>query len=324
MSPEASVSDRFASIRPEAPIPELRRVIRMADIVRFAGVSEQLGALHIDKDHARRVLGMPDVCIHGQHKAGMIGTMLTDWFQSDAVLVKLSCEYRRLDYCEDELIAQGRVVATRVEDGKGFVDCDIWIQNQRGERNTLGSATLLFPLAERHWTGPYLKDQARVAAPARVEDILSDSLVTSEALQMLGKETRPTTERVEAGMIRRWAKAVFNSNPLHMDEAAEQTGTHGTMIAPPTFVVVAARGFIEDWEMLRPPLKAKRGMPGGDTWEFFRPIRPGDTITRRQRLADIYEKQSKTGKRVFVTAETTFTNQSGELVAAVRSYAIHF
>ena len=47
------------------------------------------------------------------------------------------------------------------------------------------------------------------------------------------------------------------------------------------------------------------------------PIRPGDTITMKARITDVYEKTGRTGKMVFIVRETTYENQKGEKVAVV-------
>jgi acyl dehydratase len=46
-------------------------------------------------------------------------------------------------------------------------------------------------------------------------------------------------------------------------------------------------------------------------------MRPGDTITLKARITDVYEKTGRTGKMVFIIRETTYENQKGEKVAVV-------
>jgi hypothetical protein len=41
----------------------------------------------------------------------------------------------------------------------------------------------------------------------------------------------------------------------------------------------------------------------------------GDVITVQKRLAQMYEKEGRSGPLVFVEMEFTFTNQRGEMVA---------
>ena len=71
-----------------------------------------------------------------------------------------------------------------------------------------------------------------------------------------------------------------------------------------------------------PPLKVQRVMAGGVEVEFLRPLRPGDVLTFKTRLADIYEREGRTGRLVFTVNEATYTNQMGEVVVIERTTTI--
>ncbi|MEX1124165.1 MAG: MaoC family dehydratase N-terminal domain-containing protein, partial [Acidimicrobiia bacterium] len=64
-----------------------------------------------------------------------------------------------------------------------------------------------------------------------------------------------------------------------------------------------------------PPLPTRRAMAGETAIEVGEPVVAGDVITVRKRLAEMYEKEGRTGPLVFVEMEFTFTNQRGKLVA---------
>jgi acyl dehydratase len=57
---------------------------------------------------------------------------------------------------------------------------------------------------------------------------------------------------------------------------------------------------------------------GGSEYEWYQPMKPGDIITTRAKLAGLYEKQRKNGTLLFFIIETSFTNQRGEPVARGR------
>jgi hydroxyacyl-ACP dehydratase HTD2-like protein with hotdog domain len=57
-----------------------------------------------------------------------------------------------------------------------------------------------------------------------------------------------------------------------------------------------------------------RILDGGGEWEYYLPIKPGDVITCVTELADVTEREGKSGKMVFLKFETAHTNQKGELV----------
>ncbi|MCP4036774.1 MAG: MaoC family dehydratase, partial [bacterium] len=49
----------------------------------------------------------------------------------------------------------------------------------------------------------------------------------------------------------------------------------------------------------------------------YAPMRPGDTITGRSQIHDIYEKTGRSGPMMFVVHRMEFTNQDGVKVAIV-------
>ena len=61
---------------------------------------------------------------------------------------------------------------------------------------------------------------------------------------------------------------------------------------------------------------------GGEEWEYFASVHPGDTITAETRLASLEEKTGSSGPFVLITTETTYTNHAREVVAIVRGRRI--
>lgn len=153
------------------------------------------------------------------------------------------------------------------------------------------------------------------------------SLITEQARALVGKETEPVTGEVRAKDIRRFCYAVDDLNPLYLDEEyAGRTG-FGGIVAPPMFFDIPTVPEFPQHQLkedgmaqagLRPPLKATRSMAGGNEVEFFRPVRPGDRITRVSKIADLYEKEGRSGPLVFTVYEHRYTNQDGDLVAVER------
>ena len=159
-----------------------------------------------------------------------------------------------------------------------------------------------------------------------------------EHLAWIGKEGPETKATVTEADIHNYANAVgfAGPDPLYFDaEAAAQT-PYGGISAPPLFFgtpftrIVPARDLREDGlpkdddvhSGLRPPLPLPRLMGGGTEVEYFRPMRPGDTLVRKSRLADLTEKSGRTGPLVFTTIETDYRDGEGELVLRVRSTTI--
>ena len=135
----------------------------------------------------------------------------------------------------------------------------------------------------------------------------------------LGKTFDQYSYEVTQEDIVEFATALGETNRLFIDENYAQNTPYGGIIAPPTFCV----SFRSHARM--PDLKlsyGKRGFDGGKACQFFKPIRPGDTITGVDRIAEVYEKTGRSGNMIFIVRESELTNQHGETVAVVRQSLI--
>lgn len=118
---------------------------------------------------------------------------------------------------------------------------------------------------------------------------------------------------VTAAQILEYAAACGETNPLFTDPDAARRGPFGGLVAPPTFV---ARSRISE---LRRKVAAlgRPGFDAGKDIEFGEPVRPGDVLTSRTVLRDLYRKTGRTGILHFLVLQTTVTNQHEGLVARI-------
>jgi hypothetical protein len=118
---------------------------------------------------------------------------------------------------------------------------------------------------------------------------------------------------VEAGKVREFARAVFDTS--RQGDAAPP---------PPTFPVCVTAAFIETLvgDILK--LDRRRTVHGEQEYEYARPLRVGDRLLCRGRIAEDYVKEGRRGGRMrFVVAEVEMRDAAtGELVLRERSTAI--
>lgn len=134
--------------------------------------------------------------------------------------------------------------------------------------------------------------------------------------ELIGKEIPPFTFPVERGKIKEFADAIGDDNPMYQGAAGEE------ILAPPTFTVTKAfwrQGTVGDLTGLDPRFR----LHGEEEYEYFQPIRAGDVLTCRGRIANAYEKAGKRGgKMIFVIFEFTYHNQKDEKVLTTRTTTI--
>jgi acyl dehydratase len=149
---------------------------------------------------------------------------------------------------------------------------------------------------------------------------MANKYVTDEVRRQIGMQSEAHVVEVERGAIRRFAEAIGDPNPLFNDEAAARETRFGGMIAPPTFCRSLGTAIPE----IKIEMPAFRGLDGGSEWEYFEPIRPGDRISVVSKIADIRESSGRLGPMVFITAETSYANQFGQVCAVQRSTVIRY
>jgi acyl dehydratase len=149
---------------------------------------------------------------------------------------------------------------------------------------------------------------------------MAQSLITEEMKRVVGVPTEPTVIEIDKSAILRFCEAVGDPNPMWLDGDYARSHRYGGIVAPPTFLAAARlRG-------ARPtvPHGLKRVLDGGGEWEFFRPVRLGDVLTVTTKVIDLTEREGKMGKMLFIVTETTWKNQSNELVAKAKGTSINY
>jgi acyl dehydratase len=126
-------------------LPTLVKTPTTRQLVKYAGASGDFYEIHYDHHFAVNA-GLKDgVIVHGLLTAGWLAQMLTDWLPLPTALKKFSVSYRAMARPGDTISCKGTVVNKYEKDGEHLVDCEIYAENQRGERCAVGSATVALP-----------------------------------------------------------------------------------------------------------------------------------------------------------------------------------
>ena len=120
--------------------------------------------------------------------------------------------------------------------------------------------------------------------------------------------------------LRQYALAIGDFNPLYSNREFAQANGLRDVMAPPTLICDTWQYVDSDMDergdlLGRGPIRELEGLRAGNEYEFFQAIHPDDVITAHWVVKDVYEKTGRTGSLVFQVIETTFYNQSGELLA---------
>ena len=163
---------------------------------------------------------------------------------------------------------------------------------------------------------------------AEVQTLVTPEMEKSKGVWGNERVSYPVSE----SDIRKWAIAVYwgETPPRLYWDAEYARGTRwGGIIAPQDFNPFAwavPTGAVKPAGAV-PGQQTRRGgnvMNGGQADTYGVPMRPGDVITSRSRLARWEERQGRNGLTLFTYTETEWRNQDGELVKTRISTGIRY
>ena len=126
-------------------IPPATERVTNTQLFFFSAATYNGHRIHYDLPYARSE-GHPTIIVHGPLQSALMAKMLRDWVGPRGRLLRLRTQNRASAFPDEDLVFTGRVTATRIEDGTGIVECDVWEQNGDGQVIMPGSATVQIPL----------------------------------------------------------------------------------------------------------------------------------------------------------------------------------
>jgi len=132
-----------------------------------------------------------------------------------------------------------------------------------------------------------------------------NAIIAEDSKSKIGVAQEFGVYEIEKGMIRSFARAIGDPNPLWDTEA------------PPTFIVTIGG---ETFGQLLHEMFHEGLLHGSTELECYQPVKPGDEITVTGKIANIRERS----KMAFVTFEISYTNQKQELVARCQQTMIGY
>ena len=136
-------------------VAALPKVATTQMLVKWAGASGDFNPLHYEDTFASSQ-GVGKPIVHGQLKRAWLVQLMTDWIGEQGALKKLSCQFRAMDYPRlmkdvfepqegETCWCKGKVTTKYIKDDEHYVECEIWVENAKGEKTTPGNATVVLP-----------------------------------------------------------------------------------------------------------------------------------------------------------------------------------
>ena len=135
----------YEDVEPAGEVPSLINHPTPSQLVKWAGAVDDYYPIHFDKNFAQEA-GYPEVFAHGWLTSSFLIQMLTDWAGDLGNLKKLKCRFHVNIFPNQDVTGKGKVVKKYIDNNEGCVECDIWLENAKGEKAITGSAVVAFPM----------------------------------------------------------------------------------------------------------------------------------------------------------------------------------
>ncbi|MBV9598116.1 MAG: dehydratase [Chloroflexi bacterium] len=133
---------RFAEVKVGDELPMLTKHPTTRQLVQYAGASGDFYEIHYDRPFAEAG-GLPGVILHGLLKAGWLGELVQGWAGPNAFVRHIEASYRGIDEPGRPYHLKGKVVSVQSNaepSSGGIVELEVWGEDERQRRTTLGSA----------------------------------------------------------------------------------------------------------------------------------------------------------------------------------------
>lgn len=129
-----SAAIRFEDVHVGDRIPPLAKVVKREEVKAYADASGDQNPLHQDDAFARSV-GFPGIIAHGMFTMAHLVKALTDWLGDPGALAAIHVQFRAVVFMDEELVANGEVVALDPDTGRATLD--VWVELDRDGRRQL-------------------------------------------------------------------------------------------------------------------------------------------------------------------------------------------
>ncbi|NCG35280.1 MAG: hypothetical protein GWO78_04730 [Dehalococcoidales bacterium] len=135
-------------------------------------------------------------------------------------------------------------------------------------------------------------------------------IITDEMKEFINLESKPRIHEVEKRLVKRFAEAIGDENPIYFDEEYAEKNVGG-LIAPPTFLRLFKTNQLEK----KFPEPFSNLVDGGSSYTFYYDIFVGDKISAVSKITNLFVKTGTMGDMLFKVTLISYTNQNNKLVA---------
>lgn len=327
------------------PLPGFDYELSMLRLIAFVRATGLYDYVHHDPDYARAV-GIKDAFAATPHIGGLFCRATTDWTGPLGLIRRI--EFQMTGQClrNDILQVTGTVARKhRHADGTALVEVELNIANGTAPSVAAAKVTVALPSADGS-----LPAVVRDRDPGDVVEPNEDMPDFAKAyLGQVREGNWEPREPLQASDVHLWCEALEDWNPLYWDAGFAAASHVGGIVSPPIGLFYGAGSGLAvglgyrkpgaivpepivqglhgmelmsalRQELIRggvpfPPPDCPETVVTNAVYNFYRPLRVGDTLRTEQRLATCSQlRKTRLGEGYFTSGENLLFNQNDELV----------
>ena len=135
----------FEDVIEAQEIPSVEKYITSINILMYVSTVWLTDRIHFDYVYATEKRNLPDVIIPGPMAADYYTQLLNNWAGNKGELRRLSVQYRHFIVPGDVLQCGGKIIKRYIDNGKGTIEIQLWMKNQKGIDCAPGKGTIELP-----------------------------------------------------------------------------------------------------------------------------------------------------------------------------------
>lgn len=135
----------WEDVKEGQPLPTLVKQPGTVQLAMYSAITGIFHRIHYDAPYAKEHDGLPGVLVHGPLHGAFICQVVTDWMGPRGFLKKIGWTNRGMAVAGERLTCKGVVSKTYVQDGERLVECELWDENERGDKLAIGAAIVRLP-----------------------------------------------------------------------------------------------------------------------------------------------------------------------------------
>jgi hydroxyacyl-ACP dehydratase HTD2-like protein with hotdog domain len=136
----------FEDIVEGQEIPPLEKTVTTVNILMYLSTVWLIDRIHFDHPFATQRRGLPNVVAPGNMAGDYYAELLSRWAGEKGELRKLAIQFRNFMVPGDVLVCGGKITKKFVDDGKGYVELELWLKNQSNVNCVPGKGVVELPI----------------------------------------------------------------------------------------------------------------------------------------------------------------------------------